>query len=66
MSHLNSEIEERDEAGNPFDHKRELKSPTAVRALKQAVIPIYQKAVQRKRATSFADEWNTVGAIEPV
>lgn len=54
---LNSEFEEREEASNPFDHKRELKSPTAVRALKQAVIPGYQKAVQRNRATSFGDEW---------
>lgn len=61
---LNSEIEERDEAGNPFDHKRELKSPTAVRALKQAVIPIYQKAVQRKRATSFAEEWKSAESSE--
>lgn len=54
---LNAELAEREEAGNPFDHKRELKSPNAVRALRGEVLPSYQKAVSRKRASSFTEEW---------
>jgi hypothetical protein len=59
---LNAELAEREESGNPFDHKRELKSPTAVRALRQSVLPSYQKAVQRKRASSFSEEWTNIEA----
>jgi hypothetical protein len=54
---LNAELAERTEAGNPFDHKRELKSPNAVRTLRGNVLPSYQKAVSRKRASSFSEEW---------
>jgi hypothetical protein len=54
---LNAELAEREEAGNPFDHKRELKSANAVRALRGEVLPSYQKAVSRKRASSFTEEW---------
>jgi len=53
---LNAELRERAENGQSFDYKRELKSATAVRALKNAIIPNYQKAIRRNRATSFADE----------
>lgn len=56
---LNAELAERDDSGNPFDHKRELKSPNAVRALRGDVLPSYQKAITRKRASSFSEEWNT-------
>jgi len=58
---LNAELAEREEAGNPFDHKRELKSANAVRALRSAVLPSYQKAVSRKRASSFTEEWEAGG-----
>ena len=54
---LNAELAEREEAGNTFDHKRELKSANAVRALRGEVLPSYQKAVSRKRASSFTEEW---------
>lgn len=53
---LNAEVAEREEAKNPFDHKRELKSPTAVRALAKQLIPSYEKAIRRSRATSFTAE----------
>lgn len=53
---LNAEIAERDEANNPFDYKRELKSPTAVRTLAKQLIPSYEKAIRRNRATSFSAE----------
>lgn len=58
---LNAEIAERQEAGNPFDHKRELKSPNAVRALQKNVLPSYHKALSRKRASSFTEEWEAGG-----
>ena len=58
---LNAEIAEREEAGNPFDHKRELKSASAVRALRGNVLPSYQKAVSRRRASSFTEEWEAAG-----
>lgn len=54
---LNAELTEREEAGNTFDHKRELKSMNAVRALRGQIIPGYQKALNRHRASSFSDEW---------
>jgi hypothetical protein len=56
MTDLNAELAEREESGRLFDYKRELKSATAVRALKGAIIPNYQKAIRRKRATSFTEE----------
>ncbi|MCL4213034.1 MAG: AIPR family protein [Gemmatimonadales bacterium] len=54
---LNAELKEREENGAPFDYKRELKSPTAVKALAGAVVPMYEKAVKRGRVESFASEW---------
>ena len=57
---LNAELAEREEAGNPFDHKRELKSANAVRTLRGNVLPSYQKAVSRKRASSFTEEWEAI------
>ena len=54
---LNAELEQREASNNPIDYKRELKSPTAVRALERMVIPPYQMAVSRGRASSFNDEW---------
>lgn len=56
---LNAELAEREEAGKPFDHKRELKSANAVRALRGDILPSYEKAVNRKRASSFTEEWET-------
>jgi coproporphyrinogen III oxidase len=54
---------ERDADKSPFDHKRELKSANAVRALSNAVLPMYQKAVSRKRATSFTEEWESLDVV---
>ncbi len=54
---LNAELEERDQSGIPFDYKRELKSPSASRAVMTAVVPMYEKAVTRGRASGFAAEW---------
>ena len=58
---LNAELADREEAGKPFDHKRELKSASAVRALRSEVLPSYQKAISRKRASSFTEEWEAAG-----
>ena len=54
---LNAEVRERAEAGNPFDFKRELKSPNSVRELGRSIIANYQKSVIRGRANSFGQEW---------
>jgi AIPR protein len=56
---LNAEVRERADAGNPFDFKRELKSPNPVRELARSIIPQYQKAVSRGRAYSFGQEWQS-------
>jgi hypothetical protein len=58
---LNAELADREEAGSPFDHKRELKSANAVRALRGEVQPSYQKAVSRQRASPFSEEWEAGG-----
>lgn len=54
---LNAEVKGREEEGKPVDYKRELKSPTAARALAKGIMPQYKKAVERKRVSSFSDEW---------
>lgn len=56
---LNAEVRDRLDAGNPLDFKRELKSPNPVRELSKGVIPQYQKAVNRGRASSFGAEWQS-------
>jgi len=61
---LNAEIAERSEAGTPFDYKRELKSQSAVKALAKDIIPSYQKAISRNRATSFSDELGALGSAD--
>lgn len=53
---LNAEVSEREEAKTPFDHKRELKSPSAVKLMSRQLIPSYEKAIRRDRATSFTVE----------
>jgi hypothetical protein len=58
---LNAEMDEREQQHNPLDHKRELKSASAVRSLKGQIIPSYQKAIKRQRATSFGVELQTYG-----
>lgn len=55
---LNAELRERDERGEPFDYKREFKSPNPVRELSKNIVPQYQKAVSRGRASSFSVEWS--------
>lgn len=54
---LNAEVKDREAKNNPLDFKREFKSPNAVRELAKAIIPQYQKAVARDRASSFGSEW---------
>ena len=54
---VNAELREREIAGKPFDYKREFKSANSVRELGRVVIPQYQKAVLRDRATAFGAEW---------
>jgi hypothetical protein len=56
---LNAEVRDRADARNPFDYKRELKSPNAVREMARSIIPQYQKAVSRGRACSFGQEWHS-------
>lgn len=58
---FNAELREREEGGSPFDYKRELKSSNSVRELSRVIIPQYQKAVHRDRATSFGAEWTDSG-----
>jgi hypothetical protein len=60
---LNAELRDRKEKDDPIDYKRELKSPRAVRALERAIIPQYQKAVSRDRATSFGQEWESSSGL---
>ncbi len=50
---LNAELDERDNAGEPLDYKRELKSPTGVRDLAKSIIASYAKLVGRGRSPSF-------------
>ena len=57
---LNAELAERNDSDSPFDHKRELKSPNAIRDLSNAVLPSYEKAIRRNRATSFSSELRVV------
>lgn len=60
---LNAELDEREEAGRPFDHKRELKSASAVRGLRNEIIPGYEKALRRQRASSFSEEWQRLETL---
>jgi len=55
---LNGEMKEREDNGEPFDFRRELKSPKSVRQVEKAIIPQYERAVSRNRAPSFTEEWN--------
>jgi hypothetical protein len=57
---LNAELQERVEAQKPFDHKRELKSPVAVRKLASDVTTMYQKGVNRGKSAAFSDQLNEV------
>lgn len=54
---LNGELKLREEKEQPFDYKREFKSPNAVRQLVRSIIPQYQILVNRKRITSFGEDW---------
>ena len=62
---FNAEVRERAEADNPFDYKRELKSPNPVRDLARSIVPQYQKAVSRGRACSFGQEWMNSNPQDP-
>lgn len=55
---LNAEVQEREESGNGFDFKRDLKSPSAVANLARDIQSSYLKIVRRKRVSSFSDLWN--------
>ena len=54
---VNAEIKDRTEADKPLDHKREFKGATSVREFAKNILPIYQKAIQRGRASSFEKEF---------
>jgi hypothetical protein len=60
---LEAEVKSREADGNPVDYKRELKSPTAARTLAKGIMPQYRKAVERKRVSSFTEEWNNQTAV---
>jgi hypothetical protein len=53
---LDAELNEREADGRIFDYKRDLKSPSAVRDLANQILPSYEKAIRRGRATSFSVE----------
>lgn len=63
---LITDLAERAEEDKLFDYKRELKSATAVRSLKNAIVPNYQKAIRRNRATSFTEEISQIEASAAV
>ena len=53
---FNAELDDRLAAGDPFDHKRELKSPSAVKKLTGEILSNYQKGVNRGKSVSFSGE----------
>lgn len=55
-----AEISERSDDGDPFDHKRELKSVTAVRQLCGQIMRSYEKLVRRGRASAFGERFSTL------
>ena len=55
---LNAEVRERKDSDAPFDYKRELKSPNAVRSLSRSIITQYQKSIARTRVNAFEVEWH--------
>ena len=57
---LNAEVDTRDEAGTPFDYKRELKNQKDVRTLARTLIPQYERLVSRGRVPSFGEDWENV------
>ena len=58
---VNGEVRRRDqdEKNGPFDYKRELKSPTPVRNLENAIITTYQVLVDNDAALAFEKGWNS-------
>ncbi len=55
---LNGEVKRRDaDSKNPLDFKRELKSPTPVRAIESTVITHYQVLTDSDAAVTFSKEW---------
>lgn len=55
---VDGEVKRRDaDKDNPFDFKRELKSPNPVRDLESRVVPFYQIAVGSNLAPTFSGEW---------
>jgi len=58
---LNGEVQEREDAGTPFDFKRDLKSESAVRGLARQILGPYTKAIKRDRAPSFTALYEQAG-----
>ena len=54
---LGAEMKRRTDAGTPFDHKKDLKSPGRIRDVRSSVVPLYQMAVNSKFAQSFGTLW---------
>lgn len=53
---LNAELDDRQDKKDPFDHKRELKSPNAVKKLTLEILANYQKGVKRGKSVTFSGE----------
>jgi hypothetical protein len=59
---VNSEVKRRDaNLESPFDFKRELKSPTAIRTLESAIIAHYQILADNDAARTFEKGWKAAG-----
>ena len=56
---FNAELKDRKDDNDPFDHKRELKSPRAIKKLETNIISFYQKGINRGKSNSFSGEWNS-------
>lgn len=61
---VNGDVKRRDaDKNNPFDFKRDLKSPTKVRELEAAIITTYQVLIDNDAAASFQKSWKPTTKI---
>lgn len=54
---VEAELKCRADTKNPFDHKKDLKSKTAIREMRSKIIPQYQTARAVGYVVSFPEEW---------
>ena len=58
MNIMDAEVKRRkEEEGDAFDYKKDLKSPTKIADIRSKVIPQYQMAINSKFTRSFSDQW---------